>query len=491
MHSERRESGRRSRGSPRLYWLLERTSEVLIYAILIFTPWAFGTTERWAIETVNTLNYFLGGLLVTKWILRRATGFVPERWGNQDGPAKWITFGLGLATVAMLTICAVAGLNARAEYIWDENRFQYFEGHRSWLPHSYDRASTWRAFQMYLAAACFFWALRDWIRTKDRSELHRTEMIDRVSDNLTFRVPARLKRLLWVLCINGALLSLEGALQRLSGTNELLWSVKPRFNVLARAQFGPFNYRSNGAQYLNMLWPIAFGFWWALHHRAKQRIGGGPEFLLLPIAAIMLAGPVISLSRGGVAIALLQSIAVIAVFAYAFRRAARWKIAAVVLLFGALMFSAAMLQWSAITVRLNENSFNTMSGRTEIYANSEKIVEDYPVWGTGPGTFATVYQLYRENPDQIWFATAHNDFLQTRITFGAVGLAIAMLMVVLVLAYWWVGGGITAPMSFVSFFWVALGGCLIHARFDFPLQIYSLLLLFLAICAALSTLGKK
>ena len=58
-------------------------TEYLIYAILIFTPWAFGTTEDWAINTVNTLNYFLGLLLVAKWVTRLVTGFHPARW---DGP---------------------------------------------------------------------------------------------------------------------------------------------------------------------------------------------------------------------------------------------------------------------------------------------------------------------------------------------------------------------------------------------------------------------
>jgi hypothetical protein len=37
---------------------------------------------------------------------------------------------------------------------------------------------------------------------------------------------------------------------------------------------------------------------------------------------------------------------------------------------------------------------------------------------------------------------------------------------------------------------VALGGCLLHARFDFPLQMYSILLLFLALCAVLFSLSR-
>ena len=36
---------------------------------------------------------------------------------------------------------------------------------------------------------------------------------------------------------------------------------------------------------------------------------------------------------------------------------------------------------------------------------------------------------------------------------------------------------------------LALAGCLVHARFDFPLQIHSILFLFLLIAAMLAALG--
>src|SRR5687768_549277 len=75
---------RRQDRSPAIYWRLDAASEYLIYGILIFTPWAFATTENWAIKSVNTWNYILGGLLVAKWIVRALTGFQPPRW---DGPA--------------------------------------------------------------------------------------------------------------------------------------------------------------------------------------------------------------------------------------------------------------------------------------------------------------------------------------------------------------------------------------------------------------------
>src|SRR3954462_14738594 len=71
------------RNRPGFYWRLDLATEYLIYAILVFTPWAFGTTEEWAIRTVNSVNYILGLLLVVKWITRLLTRFHPARW---DGP---------------------------------------------------------------------------------------------------------------------------------------------------------------------------------------------------------------------------------------------------------------------------------------------------------------------------------------------------------------------------------------------------------------------
>jgi len=50
---------------------------------------------------------------------------------------------------------------------------------------------------------------------------------------------ARLRRLLWLLAINGALLGVEGVIQRLSGTDKLLWLVGTRINASAESQFAP------------------------------------------------------------------------------------------------------------------------------------------------------------------------------------------------------------------------------------------------------------
>ena len=56
---------------------------------------------------------------------------------------------------------------------------------------------------------------------------------------------------------------------------------------------------------------------------------------------------------------------------------------------------------------------------------------------------------------------------------------------------WFCDGGIPAHWLFVSMIWLALAGCLLHARFDFPFQIYSTLALFLQLCAILFCLSRR
>src|SRR5205823_1961818 len=83
-------------------------------------------------------------------------------------------------------------------------------------------------------------------------------------------------------------------------------------NPGAESQFGPYAYRSNAAQYFNLLWPVTLGFWWMLH----RSVGSGrhTHHLLLLCSAVMAACPIISISRGGALITV--GILVLAAFAF-------------------------------------------------------------------------------------------------------------------------------------------------------------------------------
>ena len=119
------------------------------------------------------------------------------------------------------------------------------------------------------------------------------------------------------------------------------------------------------------------------------------------------------------------------------------------------------------------------------------MAADYPLFGTGPGTFETVFQLYRHSTDTYWPAQLHNDWLETRITFGWLGSGLIALAFVAAVLRWFARGGIHGGRRFMILIWLALAGCLVHARYDFPFQIYSIVLLFLVLCAILSNLTRR
>jgi O-Antigen ligase len=506
--------------------------------MVVFAPWAFGATERWSIWTMNVGGYVLGLLLAAKWLIRWRAGYRPVRWGDADevrnpkseirsanpevgqereggtAPGTWTGHGrsrgmanLLTATLATLTsvslaYCFISAVNARSTFIY---RQMAFEPHAyvAWLPHSYDSWATWQAFWMYLALALSFWAARDWLLGKSGPERRESRAGGREpEENLPFRVPhaglpMRLRRLLWVLCLNGTALALESILQRLSGTNKLLWLVQPVFNQSAESQFGPYAYRSNAAQYFNLLWPVCLGFWWKLRRASKfaaparARLGGGPQVVLLPCAVLLAAAPIISTSRGGALVAFGGILAAAVLFLSANRRSNLLMGLGIILLLATTLGLAAYLGWDKLEKRLSTIFSDDLSGRVEIYENARQMARDLPLFGAGPGTFPWVYHLYRAHAQAEWAVYAHDDWLETRITFGWAGFAPILAMLLIVLLRWFGPGGIPAHWLFVSMIWLALAGCLLHARFDFPFQICSILALFLLLCAALFCLSRS
>jgi hypothetical protein len=561
-----------------LYRLCEDLTEAVIYAMVVFGPWAFGTTQSWSIWLMNGAGYLLGILLACKLTIRRLTGYQPACWGDgqgqsqatdsgttgpQDGPthngpwsvvsgqqpesrkqkaesrngksdaeshrpevsdrqpesrngksevrgqssvvrgqrgaaASRLTALLAGLTVAILGYCLISAVNARATFHRDELSFAYHYCVK-WLPHSLDSSRTWLAFWNYLGLACSFWAIRDWLLGKSEGE----ERIERRKpqpggDSSAPLLPARLRRLLWLLAINGGLLALEGIAQRLEGSGKLLFLVKPRVNPGAVTQFGPYAYRANASQYFNLLWPVCLGFWWTLNLSCASKRKA--HHLILLCCGIMAACPIISTSRGGALITI-----GIVILAAVFLPASHFLLAAhqqqdrrtraITLTCLSLFFTGALalgfaLGWKALKPRMAhiEEGFEV---RQRMYDFARPMAADYPLFGTGPGTFESVFQLYRISTDTYWPAQLHNDWLETRITFGWIGSGLVALALVVVLLRWFVRGGIHGGRRFIILAWLALAGCLVHARFDFPFQIHSIIFLFLALCAILSNLTRR
>ncbi len=543
-------------GDVQFYRLCEDLSEALIYLMVIFSPWAFGTTQPWAIWSMNAAGYLLGLLLAAKLTIRWFKGYRAARWdckpiGPQDGrttepqdrgttglkeatrtrigpvvrwsggPVVSLARGLVVLMIAILGYCLTGALNARATYHPAQLAFDY---HRciQWLPHSLDSSRTWFAFWGYLAMACSFWAVRDWLLGKSESEERAERSAASGSAGIPAGedvsakhagkdagapggfaplLPARLRRLLWVLAINGALLGLEGVAQRMEGSGKLLFLIKPRVNPEGITQFGPYAYRANAAQYFNLMWPVCLGFWWTIHRAAGrgERRGGKSHHLLLVCAVIMAGCPFVTTSRGGamVTMGLLALAAVLlpaAHFLLPQARGTRQSGVLALALIGICLATALSagywLGWKALKPRLSSIS-EDLEGREETYTIARQMAVDYPLFGTGPGTFDTVFGLYLGSTGTYRPAQLHNDWLETRITFGWIGSAMIAMAFATVVTRWFVGGGIHGGRRFVLLIWLAMAGCLLHARYDFPFQIFSIVFLFLVLCAVLFSLSRR
>ena len=206
---------------------------------------------------------------------------------------------------------------------------------------------------------------------------------------------------------------------------------------------------------------------------------------------LLAAAPIISTSRGGALVAFGGILAAAVLLWFANRRSHWMMRLGIILLLSATLGLGAYLGWEKLGERLTTIFSDDLSGRVEIYENARQMARDFPLFGAGPGTFAWVYHLYRAHAQAEWAVYAHNDWLETRITFGWAGFTPILAMLVIVFLRWFGTGGIHAHWLFVSMIWLGLAGCLLHARFDFPFQICSTLALFLLLCAVLFCLSKK
>jgi O-antigen ligase len=438
----------------------------LLCAMLVFSPWAFGTTQQWSVIVMNCAAYLLGVLTLTN---------IAARWtsGERSRSSKAVV-AVGGLTLLVLAYSLTSAINAAAIYLPTEWRLDP-RPHIAWLPHSYDAPSSWKMFWSLLALACAFWSTWDWLSESRHVSVPRQDVP---------RIPSRLRALLWTLTINGALLAIEAIIQRTSGTPNLLWLQPTHDNPSASAQLGPFAYRANGAQYLNLILPVALGFWWWLHHDRSQKITRRKQHhIVLSCVLLIAACALFSLSRGAVAVTVgltaISSLLLVTRRASAAVRASVAAFAALVLLAGFLM------SWKSLHQRIESSKNDVFSGRTEVYARAEHMARDYPWFGTGPGTFNFLFQLYRESPEHYWPAQLHNDWLEFRITFGRIGFSALIAALTLASLRWFGRGGVPRDPVFLALTTFALAGCLLHARFDFPFQIYSIAFLFVVLAAVL------
>ncbi|MBD3868544.1 MAG: O-antigen ligase family protein [Acidobacteria bacterium] len=284
-----------------------------------------------------------------------------------------------------------------------------------------------------------------------------------------------LRRLAWAMALSAGFQGTHGALVLLSGHDQI-WHIPKRYfldcatgTFVNRGHFAIFVVAClapAAAMALSVSAPAVRGgkrlaYWFGPR--------GGRNMLLRILVLLGAAGLLLSFSRHGTALGLL-------VLAWVWFRSEnsggkrRFMIPALLLILVAvplLRFDPGRL---ADRYTRTAESLTDEAGRRTAWSDSLGIIRDYPVAGTGLGTFSQVYPSYRSPEIRRFFDHLHNDLLQWIVETGFIGL-------LLLLPLAWnvarrtaaaVGGrfGATAVG-----FGAGLAAIVLYSMFDFPFHL--------------------
>jgi O-antigen ligase len=287
-----------------------------------------------------------------------------------------------------------------------------------------------------------------------------------------------LRRIAAALVISGSLQGLYGLLVLVSG-HQKIW-LYPKLHYLDSAT-GTFVNRNHFACFLAMA--LACGTALTLARlrrgggpRSVRELGrflggeGGPALLAGLLLLVVLAGLLASFSRAGIALGLGAFLATFLLGTGAARL--RKRLAAALLLVGVALIPLAQIGVERLTKRYSEAAadFTSAGGRATVWQDSLRMAAAFPLLGTGLGTFARTYPLYRSPEVRLRYRHAHNDLIQALVESGIVGLACVALLLTPVVRN--VVGGLTLSKGMLGL-GAAAAVCvlLLHSLIDFNLRI--------------------
>ncbi len=111
--------------------------------------------------------------------------------------------------------------------------------------------------------------------------------------------------------------------------------------------------------------------------------------------------------------------------------------------------------------------------RDEVVIDASVIIADYPIMGSGGGSFYSIFPSYKKADVFAFYDQAHNDYLQTLVEYGFVSFS--CLVAIVLLCFFTAAvvikkrnNAIYKGAAFASL--MAIIGMLIHMSVDFPLQ---------------------
>jgi O-antigen ligase len=387
-------------------------------ALLAFAPLAWGSVEAWSETVVVAGSSAIGAI----WLLRLA--FFPECTAADRSASGHIgTWSAGLHLpllavlgVGLLQLVPFGGLAAALSPVGAEIQRQAGLEAGS-LTLTMARQQTHRALALFAGLALLFFA---------------------VFDGLPGR--AEVRRLAVAFVALGFVHAVGGILWHYQSGGRAYWGT-----TAGGGSFGPYINRNHFACLMGMTVPLGIGFLLSLGHRRPDGTGapGGDvpaanrpsgserrsQLLLFGFVVAVMAGALgLSLSRGG----MVSTLAALSVFALVIgaRRLTRghvWKAAAAVA--AACAFTVWLVAQPLFDRLGTITDSQSVTARTGIWEDTLRIAADFPLFGTGFGTFAEVYPRYQTAHAGGTVQFAHNDWVQLLAEGGLAGTLAVLVLI--------------------------------------------------------------
>jgi O-antigen ligase len=454
--------------------LAQGFSEVILLALVILAPWAYGSVEAWA----ELGLYAAIALLTLLGLVGSGRG---RYWSRLCGPPS-----LALGALTLLACFQAAPLGSGI--------------------------SRWIAPAAAAARDDLLPALPEHVKGDVAASVPFPAATLSVDPDSTLQMAARLaaawllfqavcgqsvghrsrERFARLIIINAVLLALFAIIQALTWNGCIYW-VRPVSAASPWSVGGPFVSHNHLAAYLNIGLGLALGSLLSASPREWLRRDSG-KMATAYAAAIIAAGVVTCHSRSGF-MGLLVAALVLVVCSR--KRPAVWVGLAVVLA-AAGVYLAILAPASSFGARLAtilDPGDDGYRSRLEVWRGATRAWWARPVLGSGLGSFAIAVLPYLSRDRSVFFARAENEYLDLLVEGGALGLLAALAFVAAIgwLAYHAIRGASGQRQRDRGFAWGCVFGliaALVQSLADFAPHVPAIGVLAIALCGQLAALAQ-
>ncbi len=204
--------------------------------------------------------------------------------------------------------------------------------------------------------------------------------------------------------------------------------------------FGPYANKNHYAGLMEMLFPVILSVLISFKPRVKYRslrerlaqilsLKETNRYILIGFFSVLVASSIfLSLSRGGMVSLGLSMIFFSGMIAWKKKRNKRGLF--IIVFFLMIFLVVSLFGWDPIVESFGKIKDVDVHGKTTLlrptlWSDSKLLIQDFPLTGTGYGTFFNSYQKYRTFPGGFTAYHAENDYIEVLAEGGIIGFLLA------------------------------------------------------------------